>query len=232
MVDTSRAPLSWPTGSWRVLTKLIRAWYTAEDGGGEWTQRTIAKLAKMQPSRVSVNKAFLQAIGIVQPEGIALTEAGKNLGLGLSNENARVTRQALQTIVRENTILKQLSDIVRSRGTIDKEDFEAEVVLLTRQGRDTSGFKTGVGVLENILLDSGLVGMSDNTLRPTKTEMEDEPSLPKREDEHKRDRKLGLRQIPIPVNASTVWYIEVGENPEDGDLDRFIEMQKLIFGKK
>jgi hypothetical protein len=232
MADAPKAPLSWPTGSWRVLTKLIRAWYTAEDGGGEWTQRTVARLANMQPSRVSVNKAFLQAMGIVQTEGIALTEAGKSLGLGLHNENARVTQQALQTIVRDNPILKQLFDIVRSRGTIDKEGFEAEVLLLTKQGRDTTGFKTGVGVLENILLESGLVGMSDNALRPTKTDIKDERPLPKRDEDHKQDEKPGLRQIPIPVNASTVWYIEVGENPEDRDLDKFIEMQKLIFGKK
>ena len=105
-------------------------------------------------------------------------------------------------------------------------------MLLTKQGRDTPGFTTGIGVLENILLDSGLVGMSDNTLRPTKTDVKDEPLLPKREDENNQDRKPGLREIPIPVSASTVWYIEVGENPEQSDLDTFIEMQKLIFGKK
>lgn len=232
MADTSKAPLSWPTGSWKVLAKLIRAWYTAENSGGEWTQRTVAGLAKMQPSRVSVNKAFLQFVGIVQPEGIALTDAGKSLGLGLSNDNIRVTQQALQTIIRDNSILRQLVNIVRSRGTIDKEGFEAEVLLLTKQGRDTSGFTTGVGVLETILLESGLVGMSDNTLRPTKSDLGNEPSLPKGEEDHKQDKKLGLRQIPIPVNASTVWYIQVGENPEESDLDKFIEMQKLIFARK
>ena len=188
--------------------------------------------AKMQPSRVSVNKAFLQSIGIVQPEGIALTDAGKRLGLGLSNENERVTQQALQSIVRENSILKQLLDIVRSRGTIDKEDFEAEVVLLTRQGRDTSGFKAGVGVLETILLDSRLVGMSDNSLRPTRAELNDEPPAPKKDEPRQDERKPGLRQIPIPVSAAKVWYIEVAENPEEGEVDKFIEMQKLIFGKK
>jgi hypothetical protein len=123
MTDTSKTPFSWPAGSWRVLKKIIRAWYTAESDGGDWTQRTVAKIAHLQPSRVSANKAFLQAVGIVQTEGIALTEAGKNLGLGLSNENLRLTQQALQRIVAENSILKQLLSIVRGRGTIDKEGF-------------------------------------------------------------------------------------------------------------
>ena len=232
MPDTSKAPLSWPSGSWRVLKRLVRAWYTAEDGGGEWTQRTVAKLANVQPSRVSVNKAFLQGIGIVQAEGVALTEAGKALGLGLSNENARVIQQALQQIVRDNSILKQLLDIVRGRGTIDKEGFEAEVLLLTKQGRDNSGFTTGVGVLEDILLESGLVGMSDNALRPTKTEVKDEPQVSKDEPRQDGSKKPGLHQIPIPVSAARVWYIEVAENPEEGEIDKFIEMQKLIFGKK
>jgi len=235
MADTSKVPFSWPSGSWRVLKKIIRAWYTADSEGGEWTQRTVAKIANLQASRVSVNKAFLQAIGIVQTEGIALTEAGKNLGLGLSNENSRVTQQALQRIIAENSILKQLLSIVRGRGTIDKEGFEAEVLLLTKQGRETSGFSTGVGVLEEILLESGLVGMSDNTLRPLQAQSKDEPLLPKRDELKQNGRQpegkiSGLRQIPIPVSASTIWYIEVSENPEANEIDKFIEMQRLIFG--
>jgi hypothetical protein len=110
-------------------------------------------------------------------------------------------------------------------------------MLLTKQGRDTSGFSNGVGVLEGILLESDLVGMSDNTLRPMKTGLlKDELPAPKK-DEPKKDGRLpgenpGLRQIPIPVSASTIWYIEVGENPEDSEIDKFIEMQKLIFGVK
>lgn len=235
MADTSKMPLSWPTGSWKILKKIIRAWYTAEEQGGEWNQRTVAKLANVQPSRVSVNKAFLQSIGIVQTEGIALTDAGKSLGLGLSNDNARVTQTALQKIVRDNSILKQLLAIVRGRGTVDKEGFEAEVLLLTKQGRDTSGFSTGVGVLEDILLESGLIGMSDNALRPTKADFKDEAPVRKQDEQAPNGRqfetkKPGLRQIPIPVSAATIWYIEVSENPEAGEIDRFIEMQRLIFG--
>jgi hypothetical protein len=235
MADTPKAPFAWPVGSWRVLKKIIRAWYTAESEGGEWTQRTVAKIANLQPSRVSVNKAFLQAIGIVQPGGVALTEAGKNLGLGLSNDNAKVTEQTLQRIITENSILKQLLSIVRGRGTIDTEGFEAEVVLLTKQGRNTSGFSTGVGVLEDILLESRLVGISDNTFRPLQAQATNELLLPKHEElrqpaQQPEGKIPGLRKIPIPVSASTIWYIEVGENPEANEIDKFIEMQKLIFG--
>ncbi len=236
MADTSKATFSWPTSSWRVLKKMIRAWYTAEDGGGEWTQRTVAKLANLQPSRVSANKAFLQGIGIVQPEGIALTDAGRNLGLGLINENARVTQQALENIVRSNGVLKQLVDIVRGRGTIDRAGFEAEVLLLTRQGKETAGFTTGVSVLEDMLLESGLVEMSDNAFRPIRTEAREEAVVMPKQEEHVKtghgqgSGNSGLRQIPIPVSAETVWYIEVSPNPDSTDIQKFIEMQRLIFG--
>jgi hypothetical protein len=88
---------------------------------------------------------------------------------------------------------------------------------------------TGVGVLEDMLLESGLVGMSDNSLRPTRAESKDEPKTVSSE---QPSIEKGLRQIPVPVSASAVWYIQVAENPEDGEIDKFIEMQKLIFGKK
>src|SRR5229473_263081 len=140
MADAPKAPLTWPTASWKMLKKIVRAWYTAEESGGEITQRGIAKIANVQASRVSMNKPFLQTIGIVQPEGIALTEGGKNLGLGVSNENEKVTQQALQRIIRENALLRQLLDIIKGRGTTDRTDFEAEVLILTKQGKGTPFF--------------------------------------------------------------------------------------------
>jgi hypothetical protein len=240
MADTSKSSLTWPTGSWVILKRIIRAWYAAENSGDEWTQRTVSKLANVQPSRVSANKPFLQATGIIQSEGIELTDAGKTLGLGLYSNKDRVTQQALQKIVRDNSILKQLLSIVRGRGTIDEDGFEAEILLLTKQGPDTLGFSAGVGVLEDMLLESGLVEKSGNTLRPTTAELnssDEVPPPPKKEDEPPprngrqfESKKPGLRQIPIPVSAATIWYIEVGENPEAGEIDRFIEMQRLIFG--
>jgi hypothetical protein len=236
MADAAKGMLSWPTASWTVLKKLVRAWYTAENSGGEWTQRTVAKLADVQPSRVSANKAFLQAMGIVQSEGIGLTDAGRNLGLGLSNENPRVTQQALQKVVRENSVLWHLLNIIRSRGVIDTEDFEAEILLLTKQGSDTPGFSIGVGVLEDILLESGFATKSDNAFRPVRGEFKDEPPVEEQREEKEQNNKQpvlpkpGLRQIPIPVSASTIWYIEVSENAKTEEIEKFIEMQKLIFG--
>lgn len=237
MADTSRSTaFSWPTGSWKVLQVIIRAWYQAENSGEEWTQRTVADLADVQPSRVSVNKGFLQAIGVVQTEGIALTEAGKSLGLGLSNETKRVVQQALQRIIRDNSILWPLLLMIRSRGTIDNEDFEAEVVQLTKQGKSTQGFTPGVGVLEDIFVESGWVEKSGNVLRPIKSESgedaKEQVTVPQRGEQYKEDKsnKSDLRKIPIPVSASMIWYIEVTENPDPADIDKFIEMQRLIFG--
>jgi hypothetical protein len=42
----------------------------------------------------------------------------------------------------------------------------------------------------------------------------------------------GLRQIPIAVSASRVWYIQIEENADEAELAKFIEMQKLIFSLK
>jgi hypothetical protein len=241
MADIPKAPIVWPNGAWKMLRKIIRAWYAAEDRGSEMTQRTIANIANVQASRVSMNKAFLQAIGIVQTEGIALTETGKSLGLGLYNENELVAQQALQKLVKENPILRELWDIIRGRGTIDKADFEAQVVIITKQGKSSPGFTTGVGVLEDILLESGMIDMSGNTFRPTRIDpvehvREQLKVSPKEEEVNLVAsnkiglNKQGLRQVPIPISASTVWFIEVAESPAEEDLNKFIEVQRLIFG--
>lgn len=234
MVETSKTPMIWPASSWRTLKKIIRAWYTAEERGVELTQREVAKVGGLQPSRVSANKPFLQAVGIVEPEGIALTEGGKQLGLGLTNENERVTQQALRSIIRTNSLLRQLWDAIRGRGTTDRKDFEAQIVVLTKQGSSSDYFSTGVNVLEDILLESGLIGISDNSLRPTNTEpLVETPKAPQGEVSKSEGNKVsGLRQIPIAVSASSVWYIQIAENPAEEDVDKFIEMQRLIFNKK
>jgi hypothetical protein len=229
MADAQKT-LVWPNGAWKTLKRIIRAWYTVEESGGELTQKAIAGIAKVQPSRLSVNKPFLQAIGIVQAEGITLTDEGKQLGLGLANDNERVAKQALQSIVKANPILRQLLDVIRGRGPTDKGDFEAQVVLITKQGRQTDYFGTGVGVLEEILLESGLVAMVDNSLRPTtNTEVKEEPKDGPGLNANKVPR---LRQIPIAVSASKIWFIQIDENPDEAEIVRFIEMQKLIFSLK
>jgi hypothetical protein len=234
MADQSKSQaLMWPSASWKVLKRIVRAWYAAESGGGEVTQRDIAKLGNMQPSRVSANKPFLQTIGIVEPEGIKLTESGKQFGLGLSTENERVMQQALQGIVRTSDLLRQLWNVIRARGTMDAADFEAQVVLVTKLGADSNYFATGVNVLREILMESGLVGMSDNGLRPNVTELKEEPK-----DSMHPPAKLettqtsGLRQIPIAVSPSKVWFIQIDENPNDAELVKFIDVQKLIFSLK
>jgi len=235
MADQSKLPsLLWPAASWKVLKKIIRAWYTAESGGGEMTQRGVAKIAGLQPSRLSANKPFLQAVGIIEPEGISLTEGGKQLGLGLTTENERVTQQALQSIVRSNTLLKQLWNVIRGRGTTDSADFEAQVVLLTRLGQDSDYFSTGVNVLRDLLLESGLVGISENnSLRPNITELKEEPKDSLREGPKAEASKVpGLRQIPIAVSTSKIWFIQIDENPDEAEITKFIEMQKLIFSLK
>ena len=90
-----------------------------------------------------------------------------------------------------------------------------------------------MSVLEDILVDSGLVGMSDNGLRSTTNELKAEPKDSLRGDQRAEPAKVaGLRTIPIPVNASTIWYIQVPDSFEEVEIDRFIEMQRLIFGRK
>jgi hypothetical protein len=237
MAEGTKPQISWPKNSWSALKRMIRAWYAAEESGGEVTQKKIADMAGVQPSQLSVNKAFLQDIGIVEPGGIALTEAGKRIGVGLSNENERAKQQGLQQIVKNYDILRDLWDLARGRGNLSEGDFEVEISLRTRQSKNTPGFTMGVGVLQDILLDSGLVEIEDGTLRPIRglTEEIERKETPTEESRtHSVDVSVeaNLRKIPVPVSATSIWYIWVAENPDDGDVDRFIEMQKLIFGRK
>lgn len=235
MAETTMHEFSWPRGSWELLKRIVRAWYAAEEGGGEITQRKIAQLANIHPSQLSLNKAFLQGVGIVEAQDIALTEAGRNFGLGLYKENERVQKQGLQKIVRQCSVLKHLLDVIRGRGSVEKAEFEAELTLITKHGNSTPGFTIGVGVLQDILRESGLIEVSADILRPAKDESEgDKAPLPKEgaaaignENSH-----VGLRKIPIPVSASAVWFIEVGENPGEAEVENFIEVQKRIFAKK
>lgn len=238
MVDTVRPPLTWPSGAWKMLKKLVRAWYTAEESGDEITQKAIAQIAGIQPSRLSMNKPFLQSIGIIETEGIRLTKEGKQFGLGLTHDNERVAREALQAIVKVNPILKQLLDVIRGRGPTDKEEFEAQVVMITKQGRNSDYFGTGVGVLEDMLLESGLVAMADNSLRPTRdvvpAEENHKAQIISQANLGEKTGSIGssaLRRIPIPVSTTTIWYVEVDEEPDESSLEKFIDMQKLIFNR-
>jgi hypothetical protein len=234
MAETVKPPFSWPNNSWTILKKIIRAWYAAEQGGNEVSQKRIAQMADAHPSQVSTNKAFLQSIGIVEPEGIKLTEAGKRYGLGLTNDNVRVAQQGLQEIIKNCTLLRDLVDTVRARGTVEEADLEAELSLLTKQGKTNAGFATGASVLQGILLDSGEVDKVGTVLKISKTyEDEDRKSPPPRREIAANEilPASGLRRIPVPVSAGSIWYVEVAENPNEFELEKFIEMQKLIFSK-
>ncbi|MCH7979419.1 MAG: hypothetical protein IH935_10635 [Acidobacteria bacterium] len=93
-------------------------------------------------------------------------------------------------------------------------------------------------MLLEILRESGLVEMSGDSLRPAKDEGEIEKKAPVQDRQDKsvtRSNEIshsGLRAIPIPVSASSIWYVEVPENPEEAEIEKFLEMQRLIFVKK
>jgi hypothetical protein len=219
----------WPRNSWTILSKIIRAWYSVESGGGEITQKKIAEVAGVQQSQVSTNKGFLQAIGIVSSEGTSLTEAGKRFGIGLYSENESMKRQGLDQVVKGYALLKDMLDIVRGRGSLKVDDFYAEVAL--RIGGRSEGFVTGTAILLEILVGSGAIEIAENTLRPSKG------STPEQRQESEREKNPiankpatpGLNRIPIAVSTNSVWYVEVGENPTPEEVQKFLEMQKLMF---
>jgi hypothetical protein len=225
-------PYPWPKNSWAILTKIIRAWYSVETGGGEVTQKKIAEVAGVQQSQVSANKAFLQAIGIVGKEGVALTEAGKRFGIGLYNDNESMKRQGLEQIIKGNALLKDTLDIVRGRGSLKVNDFHDEIALWV--GGKTEGFMTGTAILLEILLLSGAIDIAENTLRPSRGIVTEQTQQPEKEKNSipNRPTDSGLNRIPIPVSTSSIWYVEVGETPKEGEIEKFLEMQKLMFGAK
>jgi hypothetical protein len=220
----------WPKNSWSLLTKIIRAWYSVETGEGEVTQKKIADVAGVQPSQVSTNKAFLQAIGIVNKEGASLTEAGKRLGIGLYSDNDSMKRQGLEQIIKGYGPLKDTLDIVRGRGSLKVNDFLDEIAL--QVGGKTEGFVTGTAILLEILLLSGMIDIKDNTLRPLRGTITEQPQQLEKEKNSTTNKPAGLNRIPIAVSTSSVWYIEVSETPKEGEVEKFLEMQRLMFGAK
>jgi hypothetical protein len=213
-----------------MLTKIIRAWYAVETGGGEVTQKKIAEVAKVQQSQVSTNKAFLQAIGVISPEGTSLTEAGKRLGIGLYNENESMRRQGFEQVIKATPILKDMLEIVRGRGSLKTDDFYDEVAL--RIGGKSEGFATGTAILIEILTLSGAVEIKDNTIRPSKTSMSDQRQQVETQDNPitSQPTSPGLTRIPIAVSTKATWYIEIGAEPKPEEIQKFLEMQKLMFG--
>jgi hypothetical protein len=208
-------PFPWPKNSWAILTKIIRAWYSVETSGGDITQKRVAEVAGVQQSQVSTNKAFLQAIGIIGSEGTSLTDAGKRLGIGLYSENESMQRQGLD-------------QIIRGRGSLKANDFFDEVAL--RIGGKTDGFTTGTAILMQILELSGAIEIKDNTLRPSKDASVGQPSQAERQDNSIQPPAVGLNRIPIAVSTNSIWFIEVGTNPKPEEIQKFLEMQKLMFG--
>lgn len=220
----------WPKNSWTILSKIIRAWYSVETSGGEVTQKRIAEVAGVQQSQVSTNKAFLQALGIISPEGTSLTDAGKRVGIGFYNENESMTRQGLDQVIKGNPLLKGMLDIVRGRGSLKVNDFYDEIAL--RIGGKTEGFVTGTAILVEILERSGAVEIKDNILRPSKG-ITTEQTLQSEKESNLLPRQpsnSGLNRIPIAVSTNSIWYIEVGEKPTPEEVQKFLEMQKLMFG--
>jgi hypothetical protein len=227
----SDVPYPWPRNSWAILSKIIRAWYSVETGDGEVTQKKIAEVAGVQQSQVSVNKAFLQAIGVVSQEGTTLTESGKRLGIGLYNENENMRRQGLEQVIKATPVLRDTLEIVRGRGSLKTDDFYDEVAL--RLGGKTEGFTTGTSILLQLLTLSGGVEIKDNTIRPlrvtAKVQLE---QIEKEKPSTVNTSAPDLHRIPIPVSTNSVWYIEVGKEPKEGEVERFLAMQNLMFGIK
>jgi hypothetical protein len=230
MADTPQ--FQWPHNSWAILTKIIRAWYTAESGGNEVTQKKIADVAGVQQSQVSSNKAFLQMVGIVSPEGLSLTEAGKRLGIGIYSDNESMRRQGLELIIARYPLLRDMLDIIKGRGSLKLKDFSDEIAL--RANGKAERFATGVAILQEVLTGSGLAELTGDTLRPVKGRAQEEPP-PQNNDKGKtqfpeKPSETGLKRIPIAVSTNAVWWIEVGDSPKPEEVQKFLEMQKLMFG--
>lgn len=232
MADVSKAPYPWPRNSWAIITKIIRAWYTFTSEGGEVTGKKIADTAGVHPSQVSTNRPFLEMIGVVNPEGTSLTEAGKRIGIGLYNDNESMRRHGFELVVKGNPLLGDMLNIIKARGGLKEKDFSDEIAL--RTNGKTDGFGTGVSILREILIGSGLVEAVGDGLKPVKNRIDEQKTDLESPEKAFVDKPAiaALKRIPIPVSTSSVWWIEVEENPADGEVERFLDMQKLMFGIK
>ena len=124
---------------------------------------------------------------------------------------------------------------MHARGNVEEADLEAELSLLTKQGKTNAGFATGASVLQGILLDSGEIEKVGTMLRSIRAmQMKTSNSRPPRREIAAANEILpasGLRRIPVPVSAGSIWYVEVAENPDEFEVAKFLDMQKLIFSK-
>ena len=170
-------------------------------------------------------------IGFLNSEALSLTEGGKRFGIGLINENESMRKQGLELIVRSNALLRDMLDIIKGRGTLKVKDFSDEISLRTNGKQE--GFATGVTILQEILIGSGAVDLTGDTLRPIKSPFGEPAPIrePEREASHSVDVLVsaGLKRIPIAVSTESVWYVEVGEKPKPEEVQKFLEMQKLMF---
>ncbi len=231
MADSMK--IVWPSASWATLKKIIRAWYAVSGGDKDVKQKEVASVAGMQAPRLSMNKPFLQAMWIIDSGGSKLTPEGQQLGLGLTQDNKLLTSEALAALVRSHSLLRQLWDTIRARGIVDKDAFVASVIQITKQGKEADYFGTGVNVLADILLESGLIQETEKGYRATNRDerIEKEIASVALQKAHS-GVKTELQRIPIPVSAGTIWYVEVAENPDEFELEKFLDMQKLVFSRK
>lgn len=159
--------------------------------------------------------------GVMRPEGLKPPTF---------SDNESMKRQGLEQVIKNTPILKDMLDIVRGRGALKVDDFYAETAL--RLGGKSDGFTTGTAILIEILTLSGGVKIADNTLRPSKSEAAEQTQEVEKENNLIQHKSVGsgLKRIPIAVSTNAVWWIEVGESPKPEEIQKFLEMQKLMFG--
>jgi hypothetical protein len=239
MVQAKVSKLPMPGGSWEKIQKIIRAYHATSDESP--TVESIAQLAGIPRSVISMNNNFLRAIGLLQEERYRLTSLGEQIATGLSIESREMVSEALQQAISDNPALTQLMSMLRARGVMKIDSFRGQIMLLAGLN-DKSPAVQYIRSLIDILEESQLIRVSDDTItlvfkgdngrgaiEPETvsnviTAEKTEPIF------HATALSRGTR-TPIPLGPSRLAYIELPHDWSSRELPKLIKLLQISLGE-
>jgi hypothetical protein len=230
--------LSMPMSSWSTLKQIIRAYGEVQDIDKPTVDK-VAEIAGLQRPVVSSNNNFLREVGIVQENENKLTPLGLRLASGFAMENAALTSEALQEIIRANTALNGFLGMVRARGPMKLDLLKGEIAI-------AGGIKqTGpTKPIVDMLVEAGLIESNDDTVRangPISLAPAGFPSDPNtlgspRRSESELNRHTApeseskLPRIPLPLGPTRLAWIQLPDDWQPKELSKLIKILQIALG--
>jgi len=239
--------ISMPLASWESLKKIIRA-YRQVDSHEKPTVEDVAKYAGMLRPVVSANNNFLREVGIVNEGENKLSALGLRLSDCLALENDDLIAEALQDVVRANSVLNQFVGIVRARGEVKTELLRGEIALASNLADRTKQPSATKAILD-MLQEAKVLQVNDDIVRPAapvpirlsdmlanfpaEVRTTDRDAAPLSESKRVKtdgDKDVQLARIPLPLGPSRLAYIQLPDKWESKELPKLIKILQIALG--